>query len=443
MIHLQKLWGDYLVESTLKDIFFTISEYNKKNNKKKYNIFKVLEITDREVLMCRVLADFLNPEGSHEKGSKYLKIFLNKVIHRDDYETICTSAHVFKEYPITGERRIDIVIESKDIFIPIEVKIHAVEQKAQCYDYYMYAAKKDSAPKVVYLTKWGTVPSEYSLSSASEGRILPIEKVLCISFAEDICHFMEMIIENEDDWIIQEVARQYREAIKEFTVFVDEELQMEVASKLCESEQNFRSMLVIEKAANNAKAKLIYSLFEEFEEQFLSIQNKYGLKRESRFNWYEYKSQATEKYYAQKESTYPGLNYVFSDISLPSGIELWFRIEIDHNLFAGLCLFDINRKSEFRKENQYDKSFQEIEKVLNKYINSEHTQYENWWIQWWYLPTAYDNKKLEECKIPNFKDMNEAAIVLANKNTRKCFVKECLSVIDSELNKILQVKLQK
>ena len=110
-----------MIESTLDEVYLTISQYGERDcNKKNYNIFKVLEMTDREVLMCRVLADFLNPEGAHGKGAKYLSIFLEKIIHRDDYETICASAHVFKEYPIDADRRIDIVIEAEDVFIPIE-----------------------------------------------------------------------------------------------------------------------------------------------------------------------------------------------------------------------------------------------------------------------------------------------------------------------------------
>lgn len=426
-----------MIKDTLDEIYLMISEYDKKKCNKKYNIFKVLEMTGREVLMCRVLADFLNPEGAHGKGSKYLKIFLSQIIRRDDCEKICTSAHVFTEYPITEERRIDIVIEAMDVFIPIEVKIHAGEQPSQCYDYYMYASQKDCQSKVIYLTKWGTMPSDYSLFSGDGQNKLPAEKVFCISFAKDIHRFMEMVVESEDDWVIREMAEQYSDAIKEFTVFIDEELQMEVADKLCESEQNFRSMIVIEQAAKKAKAKLIYSLMEEFEEQFLPIQKKYGLEKETQFDWYDYKSQATEDYYAQRESTYPGLNYVFSDISLPDGVQVWFRIEIDNKLFAGICLFDADAESEFGIGAQLDKTSQEIKDALGKYINLEEAQYADWWVQYWYLPTAYGNANMEEHKIPNFKEMNEAAIVLSDKNTRKCFVKACLEIIDRELGKIL------
>lgn len=426
----------YLTQTTLNDIYAILSEYDKrKRENKNYNIFKVLEITNREILMCRVLADFLNPRGEHGKGDKYLKIFLEKILHRDDYEKICESAYVFKEYPIAGDRRIDIVIESVDVFIPIEVKIYAADQKAQCYDYYMYAAKRDSAAKVIYLTKWGDMPSRCSISSVDGRNIILQENIQCISFTKDIINFMDMIIESEEEVIIRETAQQYKDAIKEFTVSLDEELKVEIANRLCENKQNFRSMLAIEQAADKAKAKLMYSLFEEFETSFFSIKDKYSLKDELRFDWFDYKTQAVEQYYAQNDSTYPGINYVFSDILLPKGIELWFRIEIDNNLFAGICLFDTINGQELCISEQ-NKLSQEIIETLHKYINFTENRHKDWWVQYWYLPTAYDNTKLAGNEVPNFKAMNEAAVALADRENRKKFVKDCMVVIERILNRI-------
>lgn len=429
-----------MIEETLEDIYKIFYDYCERNcNKKSYNIFKVLEITEREVLMCRVLADFLNPEGFHGKGSKYLKMFLEKIIHREDAETICASAHVFKEYKINEDRRIDIVIEALDTFIPIEVKIHAPDQKAQCYDYYMYTKGKDRQPKVIYLTKWGLLPSEDSLCSADGEESIFQDAILCISFAEDICNFMKMVIASEDDGLIKTMAMQYSEAIKEFTIFVDEELQMEVVDKICENERNFRSMIIIEKSAKKAKANLICSVMEEFETQFFPLLKKYGLKKETNFEWYDYKSQATEDYYNQSKSTYPGLNYVFSDIHLSDEIQVWFRIEIDYNLFAGVCLFDANAECELDIGIPLDRATQNVKEKLLTYMNLGEAQYEDWWVQYWYLPTGYSHAKLEGYKIPDFKNMNEAAIALSDKDKRTQFVQECISVIDRELHKLLNL----
>lgn len=46
-----------------------------------YNLFSVLGIETKEVLICRVLADLLNPRGQHGMGSVYLELFLKEVLH--------------------------------------------------------------------------------------------------------------------------------------------------------------------------------------------------------------------------------------------------------------------------------------------------------------------------------------------------------------------------
>lgn len=426
-----------MIGKALEDSYAIILAYQKEHTKR-YNIFKVLEMTDREVLMCRVLTDFLNPEGFHGKGDKFLRIFLEHILRREDTEEICASARVYKEYPITEDRRIDIVIEAKNVFIPIEVKIHAEEQRAQCFDYYKYAKQKDDYPQVVYLTKRGSMPSEFSMKSADGAYILLSKEVLCISFEKHICDFMDRIIATEEELVIQEMARQYKEAVKSFTEVIDKELQMQVAEKLLETEQNFRSMLVIEHAAKKAKAKLIYILMQELEVQMEPLLNKYGLIQEQKYNWYPYKTQATEAFYAQRESTYPGINYLFKNICLPEGLQLWLRIEVDYKLFAGLCLFDTKTGEEFPVEGLQSKQIQSIREKLVSYLNLEHAQYMAWWVQWWYLPTASDNDKLTDYAVPDFKEMNEAAIVLSDREKRMQFVSKCVEMIDYELEKLIK-----
>ena len=45
-----------------------------------YNIFSVLEISDKEVIMCRMLADLLNPRGQHGQGAIFLYVFLEYIV---------------------------------------------------------------------------------------------------------------------------------------------------------------------------------------------------------------------------------------------------------------------------------------------------------------------------------------------------------------------------
>ena len=106
------------------------------HSKSNYNIFRILEVAEKEVVMCRFLADLLNPEGQHGCGILFLKSFFNDVLRENRVsDTLLAHTDVIKEFAIDHERRIDIVICNTHFFIPIEVKIYAKEQKGQCYDY--------------------------------------------------------------------------------------------------------------------------------------------------------------------------------------------------------------------------------------------------------------------------------------------------------------------
>ena len=100
-----------------------------------YNIFSVLSIETKEVLICRVIGDFLNPRGQHGENSKFLSLFLKEIpeLQHIACEQL-DQAIVTTEYVIDENRRIDIVIEIGGYFVPVEVKIFAGEQKAQCLD---------------------------------------------------------------------------------------------------------------------------------------------------------------------------------------------------------------------------------------------------------------------------------------------------------------------
>ncbi len=401
----------------------------------KYNIFKVLEVTDREVMMCRVLADFLNPRGRHGKGTRYLNSFLTEVLNRKDADRLCETARVYKEYPITAERRIDIVIVSDDAFIPIEVKIYAGEQKAQCFDYNSFAKDKDPLAKVVYLTIWGNEPSQYSMKSKDGKAVLEPDDCVCISFADDIIMWLDTLIKKETDVSMKEMLLQYKEAIEDFTLSLNGDVQMKLIDKIMESEENFKAMLAISEVADQTKARLIYGLLHGFEAAVNGITEKYGLERETVFEWYEYRDQADQNYYKQRESTYPGLNYVFKNVILPGDIQLWFRIEVDYALFFGLCLFDPN--ADGGVGNQMDEPSEEVKEALKQYMDIRDAAYDAWWVKWWYLPTGTNQKNVERDLVPDFRSMNDAAVALTNGEKKKRFIEKSLSVMEGILEGVM------
>lgn len=86
-----------------------------------FNIFHTLNAADKEVMMCRVLYEFLNPKGKHGRGSLYLKNFLEDILGLDNVTNDeLSEANVYREYVIRGtDRRIDIYIDTPYRSVPV------------------------------------------------------------------------------------------------------------------------------------------------------------------------------------------------------------------------------------------------------------------------------------------------------------------------------------
>ncbi len=410
-----------------------------KTEQTQYNVYRLLNITNREVPMCRILADLLDPKGMHGEGAKYLKLFFEKVLHKDVPVDILDQARVYREYPVTNERRIDIVIAFSGGFIPIEVKINAGDQKSQCYDYYNYAKKKDSDTVMVYLTKHGYKPSEYSLTGEN-GTTIDESVLRCISFDYDILFWLSLIKEAAADEM-KPMIDQFIGAVKDFIKSGEEEYSMEITQKILNSNDSLRTAMAIADSVNEAKAELMRKLFTEFESQMEPLLGKYNLVTESRSEWFHYKHQATGAFYSRADSTYPGINYVIPSIKLGGDLSLWLRIEVDYRLFCSLCVFDYAAQSDTGYEigNQCDDISEELWDKLNQYIVlPERNKKNGWIIVWKYLPTGSDNTHDDMEKIPDFKRMNDAAIELVDDCKRKTFVAGCIKTIEDTILSLIK-----
>ena len=152
----------------LKEVSANISSIPLYSSAVDYNMFHVLGVEGKEVIMCRFLADLLDPNGFHKKGIIFLRMFLEKVLGVNGLsDQLLLNTIVAREYAIDTDRRIDIAIYNYKFFIPIEVKIYAGEQKNQCFDYYEYASKHCQETKIVYLTRFASEPSVYSRKTLS------------------------------------------------------------------------------------------------------------------------------------------------------------------------------------------------------------------------------------------------------------------------------------
>ena len=177
-----------------------------------FNIFHACGVNHYETTHSTILAEFLNPEGSHGQGDTYLKEFLSVVGDIGFSSAFDTSeSSVSTEYS-TSCGRLDILISnSKGQAIIIENKIYAGDQWGQLKRYDNFASQKYHAGNyaILYLTLWGDEASEQS----GEG-----VQYKCISYKDIIQEWLKRCIRiSAQKPLIRETMIQYSNLIKELT----------------------------------------------------------------------------------------------------------------------------------------------------------------------------------------------------------------------------------
>jgi hypothetical protein len=235
---------------TIKNVLTQVTDIDKKYQDiyqltgANYNVFKIADINTKETTICKVIADLLNPKGSHYKADTYLKLFKEIVLKNSDFSNYCCldtkDATASTEYPTNESRRIDIVIKSDKIFIPIEVKINADDLEKQISDYYEYCKKYKNEGKgipVLYLTKDGDEPRKISASDK--------DKYRCISFSENILSWLGDCLkcpETIKTAPIREIIIQLIAVIKSFCgIPEDKNMKEEIMEILKSSEKNVKA----------------------------------------------------------------------------------------------------------------------------------------------------------------------------------------------------------
>lgn len=392
-----------------------------------FNIFSITGMQSDEVKICRVITELLNPKGCHYQKHKYLKLFINNVLKMNIEECEYNNIEVFNEYVIDDNRRIDIVIKSDKYFIPIEVKIYAGDQDRQCDDYYKYAKKMSKEKvKVVYLTLDGHIPSKESAGELTpikeDGKVTAYEEIKIISFKNEILSWIESCICDIDTIKlapVREVLIQFQGIIRKLTNVMERDELMETVNEIMMSKESIEAACRVASSIKTAKEKMMEKVFNDIKERMEEVCTKYPIKEENEFNYYVY-SDKIKEYYNKKESSYPGINYVCTNIKLKNNLQLWFRIEADDILICGFCLFDTKKKDQFDKWT--DENYNEIKSCINNIGKNN----DNWWVDWIRLPNDDD--------APNFKNEYDDFLNLFDKDYYDKFIDNCMERINDMLS---------
>jgi hypothetical protein len=215
-----------------------------------FNVFSIMKLERRELTMhSNFLFELLNPKGSHSQGDLYLKAFVHDVLGIQDfnYERVVAE----QERSVGDLGRIDLVIESAEVLLLIEIKIDAGDQKDQLKRYEAYGKTRKKELQLFYLTLDGKQASEWS---DPEGDV----SYKCISFESDIKEWIEKCIRLDRTPHlsgIREILLQYLRVIEKITGQLEGGLKMELKDLLLKSD-NLAIAENLSKAIPYAKAEL-------------------------------------------------------------------------------------------------------------------------------------------------------------------------------------------
>lgn len=269
--------------SKARDILSSLSKEKKAGDD--FNIFSILERDRAEVRHSRLLAELLNPKGSHGHGLVFLKKFTRLINDIRNLNTVNTKTVLIDDDEMAGfhdnavveteqfhlvngvKGYIDIVIETKDIAIVIENKIDARDQSEQLWRY--VESKKESANKTiaVYLTPDGRSPSNDSIGN------LGLENIVLLSYQEHIGVWLDECIGIAENDNVKIVLVQYQTLIEKITNKNNKRENVEL-SKLLLEDGNMATVIKLTNALSWAKATIEMEFFRELKESVVGeLQN--------------------------------------------------------------------------------------------------------------------------------------------------------------------------
>lgn len=176
----------------------------------RFNMFRICGVNHYENTHSAIIAEFLNPKGTHGLKSKLLECFIESL---GEYFTIqnfnCEKSRVRTEHS-TEEGRIDILIEDdRNKAIIIENKIYANDQPEQLKRYNRYAQSYKNGYQIIYLTLSGNEASEQSCEGVP---------YVSISYKETIIDWLEKCVAIASRFpIVRETVIQYINHLKQLT----------------------------------------------------------------------------------------------------------------------------------------------------------------------------------------------------------------------------------
>lgn len=253
MEHLKKLLLDV-------NIILQKEKVRKEESRKRgerFNVFEMLGVAHYEVTHSKIIAGFLNPQGSHGQGNLFLRLFLQTIETEGKINIDTTNAKVYTEYD-TWDGRIDILIEDNiGHGIVIENKVYAGDQPEQLKRYNDFAKEKygEGNYMIYYLTLYGHEASGDSANGIA---------YKCISYYEHIINWLQLCIhECATMPLVRETLVQYLNHIKQLTNQDMDSMNEEKLMELFDSSEKWSAFIGLSNMKNQLLDRLKSRLLNE------------------------------------------------------------------------------------------------------------------------------------------------------------------------------------
>lgn len=243
-----------------------------------FNLFSILDReTDEEKTHSALIAELLNPQGSHGQGDKFINLFISLLSQKKKESAFWKDAiipnqlnklQVYTERNIGKYRkqecRLDILLLNREWQIIIENKFNAKQGKEQLERYLDYLKEdKNRKTLLIYLTKIGDNYKNKELTNGSD--------YFCLTYKNDILTWLEKCKEVcLNIPIIEQSLAQYINLIKRETFqTVNYKMKNEIQELILDNGIKGASEIV--KNYENALISIINDLQENIIEKLGSI----------------------------------------------------------------------------------------------------------------------------------------------------------------------------
>lgn len=283
-----------------------------------FNVFGILGVTTDETrLHSAIIAELLDPKGSHGHGALFLEEFL-KIINLG-VELDANSAIVEVEYVIgniskdkRNGGRIDILIKDAACRgVIIENKIDACDQPFQLLRYHNYAKQNLTESAIVYLTKDCKEPSEESIGDGDFNYI-------CFSYKDDIIPWLERCLPkiNERSQVAITIE-QYIKTLRLILNIMDKNLSEEILD-IATLPENIEAAIAIMEQADAIKKHIrdefLQKLVEKLHERGYETEVEDGFSCDKLKTFYIWKPEVSEEWCIVLRSNYKNGSNMFYTI---------------------------------------------------------------------------------------------------------------------------------